>query len=302
VLPRTTRTLEALRREGKLTSDPKTLRSFGFGRVHVAEDETPASLARSAAAALLEEGEIDPASVDRLFVGSALPEERIRRSRDPLSLFDYAATRLQSELGLRNAIVTAVHQAGCVSLFATIGMAADAIAADRRVRRVLCVGADVLPRPSRREILYNVISDGACAVLVERGAAPNRIVARRHVTKGFFWTARSREAELIATYFPTARRLIADTLSDAGLAPRDIALVLPHNVNRKSWDVLLDLTGLDALRLYDRNIATKGHTIAADPFINLRDATKEGRIASGDRLLLFSFGFGAHWAALVLEH
>ena len=44
------------------------------------------------------------------------------------------------------------------------------------------------------------------------------------------------------------------------------------------------------------------HVIAADNWINLRDAAETGRLHHGDKLLLFTFGFGANWACMVLEH
>ena len=44
-----------------------------------------------------------------------------------------------------------------------------------------------------------------------------------------------------------------------------------------------------------------GHTLAGDNFINLRDAVCDGSVRPGDRLLLFSYGYGAHWTALALE-
>ena len=55
-------------------------------------------------------------------------------------------------------------------------------------------------------------------------------------------------------------------------------------------------------RFFGRNIARKGHTIAADNAINLCDAVKQGKVKRGDYLLLFTFGFGAHWACTILEH
>ena len=45
-----------------------------------------------------------------------------------------------------------------------------------------------------------------------------------------------------------------------------------------------------------------GHTIAADNFINLRDATDSGLIRKGDLLLLFTFGYGLNWSCMVVEH
>ena len=54
-------------------------------------------------------------------------------------------------------------------------------------------------------------------------------------------------------------------------------------------------------QIYTGNIAESAHSIAADNFINLKDAGDRGRIADGDRLMLFDFGFGASWACLLLE-
>ena len=50
------------------------------------------------------------------------------------------------------------------------------------------------------------------------------------------------------------------------------------------------------------NIAAKGHVIAADNFINLKDATEQGFLKRGDKLLLFNFGFGINWSCTILEH
>jgi 3-oxoacyl-[acyl-carrier-protein] synthase-3 len=275
------------------------LREFGFRTIHVAENETAYDLAKRAAARLLRNVRLDRDAVDMIVYATALPAAA-PRSRNPLAWFDYPATRLQYELGLSRANVIGVSQAGCVSLFSAIRVARDVLAAERDVARVLCVGSDVLPRGSRREILYNAMSDGACALLVERGAR-NRILSYAQVTKGFYWSAREGEHQLIATYFPTAKRVIDDALRQAKTSIDDIKLVLPHNVNEKSWRLLLDLLGISRERLFRGNIARKGHTIAADPFVNLADAESRGEIEPGDRLLLFTFGFGAHWAAIVVE-
>jgi 3-oxoacyl-[acyl-carrier-protein] synthase-3 len=199
-------------------------------------------------------------------------------------------------------------QAGCVSFLSAIRVAGNLIASEPSVSRVLCVSADALPKGSGREVLYNLISDGGAAALVvdcdsaERGAASNRIVAHTHVTKGFFWDPANKGNEIVASYFATARHVIQETLDKAHLNMSEIAMVLPHNVNRRSWDILRELVNIPSERFFGANIARKGHTIAADNVINLCDAVKAGRIKRGDYLLLFTFGFGAHWACTILEH
>ena len=90
----------------------------------------------------------------------------------------------------------------------------------------------------------------------------------------------------------------AETLQKAD----DIAVVVPHNVSRRSWEILLQLTGLQKDRLYADNIPAKAHAISGDNFINLKDAQAAGRLQPGDRLLLFNFGFGASWACMLVEH
>jgi 3-oxoacyl-[acyl-carrier-protein] synthase-3 len=105
----------------------------------------------------------------------------------------------------------------------------------------------------------------------------------------------------VASYFPTARTIVRDTLARVGLEAGEVAAMIPHNVSLRSWQILLPMLGIPMDRLYADNIPSKGHVIAADNFINLKDASDSGRIAKGDRLLLFNFGFGANWACMVLD-
>ena len=77
--------------------------------------------------------------------------------------------------------------------------------------------------------------------------------------------------------------------------------MIPHNVSLRSWEILLSLSGLSRARLWSRNVPRDGHTLAGDNFINLADATSSGAVRQGEKLLLFSYGFGAHWSALALE-
>jgi 3-oxoacyl-[acyl-carrier-protein] synthase-3 len=222
--------------------------------------------------------------------------------RDLMDFFKYPVSQLQSELDLANASVAGIDQQGCAAIFSGVRLARATLLAEPDVRTVLCVSADRLPPGSSREVVYNLVSDGACAMLLRRDASRNRIVATHQVTKGAFWDAGSLENEIIAAYFPTARTVIEDTLRKAGVTLRDIAWVIPHNVSLRSWEILLGLIGCPREKLFSANIGRVGHTIAADNFINLRDATDAGLIRKGDRLLLFTFGYGLNWSCMVLEH
>jgi 3-oxoacyl-[acyl-carrier-protein] synthase-3 len=300
-LPETTLEVRALAERGLLESPASTLLEFGFERVHVS-DRPADELALQALRELLQASGAEPESIDFLFYAGAIPEShRVSTTAGRLDGFSYPAARLQYECGLMQAAAVGIGQAGCAGLMSAVALAADHLRANPGARRAVCVSADVLPAGSRREIIYNLVSDGACALLVERDAPRNRLLAYRQVTKGYYWDAAANRNELVAAYFPTARALVRETLAGAGLTPADVALVVPHNVSLRSWQILLPLVGIERERLFADNIATKGHVIAADNFINLKDATDAGRVRPGDRLLLFTFGFGANWACLVLE-
>jgi 3-oxoacyl-[acyl-carrier-protein] synthase-3 len=301
VLPDTTADLATLASLGLLESPASALAEFGFCQVHISE--RPAyELALAAVRRLLNDERLDPESVDAIFFAGAIPSShQVGDPQTPLAGFSYPAARVQYECGLMNATALGISQAGCTGLMTAVVLAADYLRANAGAERVVCVSADVLPAGSTREIIFNVISDGACAVLVERGAARHRLLAHTRITKGYYWNAGTSRNEIVASYFPTARTIVRDTLARVGLEAGEVAAMIPHNVSLRSWQILLPMLGIPMDRLYADNIPSKGHVIAADNFINLKDASDSGRIAKGDRLLLFNFGFGANWACMVLD-
>ncbi|HEY7236683.1 MAG TPA: 3-oxoacyl-[acyl-carrier-protein] synthase III C-terminal domain-containing protein [Gemmatimonadaceae bacterium] len=307
-LPRRRRSLSELETLGQLESDAALLEQFGFSQVYVAEEETPYSVALAAARALLEEQAVAPASVDVVIycgttavafapAGSAIDAaDQIATTRR----FQYPATRLQYDLGLGCASTLALDQLACTSLFAAVRVARGLIAAGE-ARRVLCVASEFFPGAAGREAIYNCTADAACALLVDDAHERNRIIASTQVSKGYYWDADALREEMVASYFPTATHVIAETLRRAGWRPNDVRWVIPHNVSVRSWEILMGLSGIPRERLWCRNVARIGHTLAGDNFINLRDAIDDGSVCHGDRLLLFAFGYGAHWTALAME-
>jgi 3-oxoacyl-[acyl-carrier-protein] synthase III len=307
-LPARRRALSELASLGQLESDPSLLARFGFDGVYVAEEETPYSLALAAATAVLAEQRVPAEGVDLLLYcgtpalafaphgGTTDAACRLASTRR----FQYPATRLQYDLGLERASTIALDQLACTSLFAAVRLARTTIAAGE-ARRVLCVSAEFFPECAGREAIFNCTGDAACAVLVDDEAQHNRILGSTEITKGYYWDADALRNEIVASYFPTAKHVIDETLRRASWSPDDVTWVMPHNVSVRSWEILLGLAGIPRARLWDRNIARIGHTLAGDNFINLRDAIDHGSVRPGDRVLLFSYGYGAHWTALALE-
>ncbi len=312
-LPEAAPTVDELEQRGALHGRASTLAAFGFRHARVAGSESHADMAIRATRALLDETGTAPDEIDLVLYAGALtssttmecrpaPAGTVLQLRELMDFFKYPASRLQSELDLANAAVAGVDQQGCAAIFSAIRLARATLLAEQDVRTVLCVSADRLPHGSPRDVVYNLVSDGACAALLRRESGHNRILATHHVTKGAFWNSGSLENEIIAAYFPTARTVIEETVRKAGVTLDDIAWVIPHNVSLRSWEILLGLVGCPREKLFSRNIGRVGHTIAADNFINLRDATDAGLLHPGDLLLLFTFGYGLNWSCMVLEH
>ena len=308
-VPAGTRSVRELAAAGHVESAPELLERFGFGRVGVAVDETPYELAYAAASRLLEEHSVDPESVEALIYGGSPGPLAFARPADASAharrlcdarRFQFPATRLQYDLGLTSATVIGLDQLACTTLFAAVRLA-RALCAAEGLGRVLCVASEFYPAEAGREAITNCTSDAACAVLVERSGARNRLVGSATITKGYYWAAEDMRDEVVASYFPTGLQVLRGTIANAGWRPDDVDWVVPHNVSATSWDILFRLATLPNARLWTDNIARIGHTLAGDNFINLCDALHGGDIAPGDKVLLFSYGYGAHWTGLALE-
>jgi 3-oxoacyl-[acyl-carrier-protein] synthase-3 len=308
-LPARSVTVRELDGRGQLESRPELLEEFGFAQVCVATTETPYEMALQAAGQLLDRNGIDPESIGLLIYGgpqgptaftTAPAPDVSAASHRTLARFAFPGTKLQHDLGLTGASTFGLDQLACTTLFTSIRVA-RALCLAEGIDRALCVVSEFFPADAGREALFNCSSDAGVAVLVERTGGPNRIVASAHVTKGYYWDPQARRDEIAAAYFPTAKHVIERTLADAGWSRSDVDWVIPHNVSERSWQILLGLTGLTAARIWSRNIARVGHTLAGDNFINLADALDSGAVEPGQRLLLFSFGYGAHWTGLAVE-
>jgi 3-oxoacyl-[acyl-carrier-protein] synthase-3 len=297
---------------GTLESEPAVLEGFGFDRVHVAVGESPYALAHEAASRLLEKQRVGPESIGLLVCGgtpsamafSAATEADVGAAAlCTADRFRYPATRLQHELDLEHAAVLALDQLACTTLFGAVRVA-RAMMESEGIERAVCVASEFYPAHAGREALYNCTSDAACAVLLERTEdrdAGNRLVGAATITKGYYWDAAAMREEVVASYFPTAVHAIWRALESAGWRAEDVDWVIPHNVSARSWEVLLRLARLPNAKLWTRNIALRGHALAGDNFINLRDALDAGDLRAGQRALLFSYGYGAHWTALAVE-
>ena len=304
-VPENTLSMEDLEDQHLVASPAAVLREMGFERVHVAADDAERNeLALNAGRRLLEAGDIDPKTVDVMVHFGAFDPAATAAPTGPgpgmlIDRFRYPAGRIQYELGLAKAVALSIGQQGCASLASALRLS-RALVRSGDAERVLCIGSDAVPPGYSREAIYNVLSDGGCAVLIDAGHERLQPVAFRQITKGYYWDSPTKRSEIVAAYYPTARTVIREVLEAAGLTPADVALFIPDNISMQSWRVLLELVDIPTERAYLDNISAHGHFVSADNIVNLKDALDARPLQPGDPIVLFTFGFGANWSATVL--
>jgi 3-oxoacyl-[acyl-carrier-protein] synthase-3 len=309
-LPPDSISVEDLAASGRTTSSAEKLRFLGFGSVSIAAGETSFDLARKAIDDLVRRSGFDLSRVDLIVYGAGLGTGNLVdlpagydpfHAANPLPLFRFPGTRLAHHLGLPRVEVLGVSQLACSTFQACVRVARAMVLTEPSIENVLCVAADRFPTEANREIVYNLMSDGACAGIVSRRSERHRILAMKNLSRGVYWDGEATHDQLIAGFFPLVREAMSSALAAAGLDFDDVRLVIPHNVNHKSWEIVGKIIGVPPDRIYTRNIARFGHAVTTDNVANYLDAIEEKRVHPGDPVLWFVTGFGAHWSCTVLR-
>ncbi|PSO45543.1 MAG: hypothetical protein BRC25_01900 [Parcubacteria group bacterium SW_6_46_9] len=299
-LPSKRMSIDELAADGKVTSEVAFLRDTGFENSYLlSKDESAYKLVRECAAATIAESSIDRDQIDTLFLYRGVPKQQAK-DKELLDRFSYPVAQLADDLGLTRVRPLAVSQQGCGGLFSVIDIAQDILQTNSK-KAILCVAVDILPADNR-EVMYNVMSDAAGAFLITKESDRNAIINFHQQFQSYYWEAKEREQELLSAYFPRAQQTIEKSLRLANVNISDVDWVVPHNINRRSWEVLSGLLDISQEKIWIDNIARVGHTVSCDHIINLHDMEAGGVINQGDILLLFTFGFGANWSCLLLEY
>ena len=211
-------------------------------------------------------------------------------------------------LGLGHACAFTVTQHACASGLLAVDLAGRLLAADDDDGTLaLVLAGEKAFTPAAQFIpSTTVMGEGTAAVLVRRGGSSDRLLSYATCTRGEYNEWMSLTPELALRFqqeYPVLLgQVIRAAVRAAGLDLADIALMLPHNVNRVSWARLCEQLGYPLDRVFLENIPVTGHCFCADPFINFQSAAEQGRLTPGDRYLMVAVGLGANFSAMVLQH
>lgn len=93
---------------------------------------------------------------------------------------------------------------------------------------------------------------------------------------------------------------IERVVAAAGIRLSDIALVVPHQANKRLLLACAERVGLAPDRFF-LNVDCYANTAAASVGIALADACQRGRVQAGDYVLLIGFGAGLGWAGACIR-
>jgi 3-oxoacyl-[acyl-carrier-protein] synthase-3 len=94
--------------------------------------------------------------------------------------------------------------------------------------------------------------------------------------------------------------VIMEGLNHNNLCPDDINMFIPHQANLRISQFIQKKFKLDDSQVYN-NIQRYGNTTAASIPIALTEAWEEGKIKSGDLVVLAAFGSGFTWASAIIK-
>ena len=294
------------------TSDAWITERTGIKERRIAADgELTSSMGAVAARAALDDAGLAPEDIDLIILATSTPDQT----------FPATAVTIQAELGITHGAAFDV-QAVC-SGFVFALATADNYLKSGMFKRALVIGAEAFSRILDWEDRSTCVlfGDGAGAVVVEAQKL-NGVITDRGIlatclrsdgryrdklyvdggpsSTGTVGHLRMDGPEVFRHAVTKISEVISATLDQAGYKASDIDWFVPHQANKRILDGAAKKLGLDK----DRIIITldkHANTSAASIPLALSTARADGRIKTGDLVLLEAMGGGFTWGAVLLR-
>ncbi len=290
------------------TSDEWIRTRTGIRQRHIAApDELTSDLALHASVAAIDAAGLAAADIDLIIVATTTPD----------MVFPSTACILQDKLGVRGGAAFDV-QAVCSGFVYALAIA-DQMVSSGMARNALVVGAEIYSRIldwSDRGTCV-LFGDGAGAVVVVPAAEPGILTAHLHadgshrsilsvpgqVRNGVIEGVPFLHMDGTAV-FKFAVKVLADVAEEALAATMmkatDIDWVIPHQANIRIMDATMKKLHLPHERLIV-TVGEHGNTSAASIPLALDIAVRDGRIRSGQHVMLLGVGGGFTWGSIFLR-
>ena len=288
------------------TSNEWIVERTGIRERHIAAPGVATSdLATEAARKALERRGVTPSEVDLIIVATVTPD----------MLFPATACLVQDKLGADNAWGFDLSAACCGFLYA-LTTGAHFVSSGAH-QRVLVIGADVMSSivDYKDRATCVLFGDGAGAILLEATDDGGGLLDFNHRVEGsgglFLYmpgggslhpsSAETVEKKMhyvhqngrqIFKYAVRQTYEASTTLLERhNLTPSDISLLVAHQANARILDAAAERLGFPPEKVV-KNIHKYGNTTGATIPLALADAEEQGRLKTGDLILMVSVGAG----------
>ncbi len=280
-----------------------------------AENESTVDLAAAAARVAIADAGITIDDIDEIIVATDTPEVKLPDT----------ASYLQTMLGAREIPAFDLAGSGCAGFVLGLDVARSrAITGDKKV---LLVGVEMLTRlvnwrdrttavlfgdaagaavvgttgGTSEFLAFTAGTDGSRADILSLETGGTRApfsleAAQRGDHKKLVMNGREVFKEAVSRMGAASRKVLAE----AGVEVADLALVVPHQANLRIINALQKSLTISDEQLFI-NVQHYGNTGSASVPLALWEARQQGRVTSGDLVLLTAFGAGFHWAAMLLR-
>lgn len=284
-------------------------------RRRAAKDESTSTLATKAAQHALEDAGLTPNDIDMIVCATATGDHP----------FPATATLVQHMLGAPNIPAFDVNGA-CAGYMYAISVAAGMLHS-HQYNRIMVIGAETLLRVADIEDRATVIlfGDAAGAAILERSEDPNQGIiyselgadgsrseliwipaggsklptSEKTVAEGLHYLKmRGREVYKFAVV--KLLELIDRSMTQAGITPDELKLVIPHQSNLRIIESTREKLGLPKEKI-SVTIDRYGNTSAASIIVALDEARRSGQLQTGDHILLLGIGSGISWGSMVIR-
>lgn len=290
------------------TSDAWIVERTGIRERHMAgEGELTSDLALKAAERALEAAGVDVGDIDLIVVATTTPDR----------VFPSTACVVQAKLGVENGCPALDVQAVCSGFVYAMSVANNFIRCGQ-ARHALVIGAETLSRITDWNDRGNCIlwGDGAGAVVLQASDEPGIISTHIHADgryqdllfvdggvslkkEGECYMRMSGNA-VFKMAVKTLDAIVDETLEANGLTKADINWLVPHQANIRIIQATAKKLGMgmdNVVVTVDRH----GNTSAASIPLAFDTAVRDGRIKSGETVLMEAFGGGFTWGSVLLK-
>jgi 3-oxoacyl-[acyl-carrier-protein] synthase-3 len=293
------------------TSDEWIRTRTGVERRHcVAPDQTTSDMCVEAAIVAIEDAGIDVTDIDMVAVGTTSPD----------LIFPNVATLVQHRLGIPACPAIAM-EAACTSFIYALTTVDKYIKAGE-VKCALVIGAECITKlvdwTDRNTCV--LFGDGAGAVIVKSSEEPG-IIATHLGADGqykdllYYPVGASKDLHLAGTdeasimmtgneVFKVAVRTLGNVatavLEKAGVSQDELDWLVPHQANLRIIQATAKRLNMPMEKVI-LTVQDHGNTSAASVPMALDVGIRDGRIKSGQLLLLEAFGGGFTWGSVLLR-